>query len=82
LIPIQINPYIGECPGVMITKTFTTQTPYFFIRNHGPVPVITIKDFLLEIGGMVKRPRKLDFDDLKTSFKTSMITATLSCASN
>ena len=49
----------------MIAKDYITPQNFFFVRNHGPVPVIDVKNYYLEISGLIRRPKKMEIEELK-----------------
>jgi DMSO/TMAO reductase YedYZ molybdopterin-dependent catalytic subunit len=53
----------------------------FYVRNHFAVPAIDGALWRLEVGGHVRRPLRLDLDDLRHMPARSM-TVTLECAGN
>jgi len=76
------DPFNGEPPLDMLCGASITPTSLFFARNHGTIPSIDAQDYRLSITGMVREPRSLSLDDLRTRFPAHTLTATLQCAGN
>ncbi len=53
----------------------------FFVRSNGPVPVVDLRTWRLEVTGTVERPCSLSLDDLQR-LGSSRIEAFLECAGN
>jgi DMSO/TMAO reductase YedYZ molybdopterin-dependent catalytic subunit len=58
-----------------------TPTSRFFRRNHFPIPDLDASAWRLEIGGLVRRPLILTFDELQ-QFEPQSLAAVLECAGN
>ena len=65
-----------------LAKNFITPNDVFFVRNHLPVPKISIPEYRLTITGNNLETTELTLPQLKTLFKKHTITATISCAGN
>lgn len=82
MVVFSAEPYNAGPPISKISENFITETPLFYVRNHGNIPEIAAKNFTLEIGGMVENKLKLSFAELKKRFKSYAVTATMQCAGN
>lgn len=69
----------GPEPRAM-AASFITPNELFFVRNHGPVPVVDPALYRLTVGGLVTRPLVLSLDDLAAGFERVTLTSTLACA--
>ncbi|MCJ1308472.1 hypothetical protein MMC25_002125 [Agyrium rufum] len=58
-------PYNGEPPRNRFKHDPITLNEDHFVRNHGGIPVINADDWFLEIGGMVKTPKRLTLKELQ-----------------
>jgi sulfite oxidase len=81
LIARQETPYNAEPSLEVLSESWITPLRHFFVRSHGPVPVIDPSAYRLSIGGMVGRPVSLSLDQLR-EFKSISAPATLQCAGN
>jgi DMSO/TMAO reductase YedYZ molybdopterin-dependent catalytic subunit len=58
-----------------------TKTEDLYVVKHYNLPALKAEDHLLEISGLVKKPKKLTIEEIKTR-KRKTITATLECGGN
>jgi len=58
-------------------QSFLTPNETFFVRNHGPVPVIDEKSYSLKIEGLVNNRISLSLKDLKDKFEKKEVVAAL-----
>lgn len=75
-------PYNGEPPGDRLIKTELTNNKDHFVRNHGGIPDIDPAKWTLDIGGLVKNPRKLTLAQLQDEriFPRQSNIVTLQCS--
>ena len=62
-----------------------TPASRLFVRNNGLTPTFStadIRDWSLQIGGLVDRPLRLSIDDLKAQFEHHTFRLTLECGGN
>jgi sulfite oxidase len=59
-----------------------TATDAFYVRGHGPVPEIELRDWRLRVDGLVERELSLSLETLREAFVERTVTATLQCAGN
>ncbi len=64
----------------ILQQSITTSQEHFFVRTHGPIPIIDGTNYRLTIAGLLSSPLKLSLDDLKHRFPIVNIPATLQCA--
>src|SRR5262245_38233185 len=62
-------------------RSWVTPNRLFFVRNHFDVPTISLENWRLQVGGVVKQPVELTWDDL-TSLPERSVFVTLECAGN
>jgi DMSO/TMAO reductase YedYZ molybdopterin-dependent catalytic subunit len=48
--------------------SWITPNEVWFVRHHHPVPIVDIKNYVLEIKGEGLRPTTFTLDELKTKF--------------
>lgn len=82
MIVFEDDAYNAGPPVGNLIDNFITETPLFYVRNHGNIPEISAKDFTLEIGGMVPSKLNLSLAELKKQFKIYSVTAAMQCAGN
>ena len=83
------EPMNAEVKEELLTKTYLTPSPIYYIRHHHPVPLLSkeqIDDFQLEIdltelNGGKQRTISLSIDDLKAMPKEDVI-MTMQCSGN
>jgi sulfite oxidase len=79
---VTLEPFNAQPPLARLLDAAITPLDIFFVRNHAPIPKLTVEDHRLEIGGMVQRPLRLRLPDLQANFPIVEVTATLQCAGN
>ncbi len=82
MVVFDSEPFNAGAPVVKLIDNFITETPLFYVRNHGTIPEIAADDFQFEVGGMIEKKLKLSLAELKNQFKTYEIAATMQCAGN
>jgi sulfite oxidase len=75
--PLNAQPELADLLG-----SYITPVKYFYIRSHAAAPKIHADTYRLSIEGMVERPLKLGLAELRETFKSRNITATMTCAGN
>jgi DMSO/TMAO reductase YedYZ molybdopterin-dependent catalytic subunit len=80
LIVVSSDPFNAESP---LDEQSGAITPnhLFYVRNHFPIPEISLNDWRLSVGGEVERPLSLSYGDLK-ALPSRTFLATLECAGN
>lgn len=76
------DPYNAEPPAAALAGRLITPAETFFVRGHGPVPLIDAGAWRLRLDGLVERPVTLSLAALRTGFEHREIVATLQCAGN
>jgi sulfite oxidase len=76
------EPLNGGPPLDLLSQSEVSPLDLFFVRNHGPIPVIDPADYRLVVGGMVEQPLTLTLADLQRRFARVSVIATLECAGN
>jgi hydroxyacylglutathione hydrolase len=76
------EPLNAETPLALLCRSAITPTELFYVRNHGPVPVVDPASYRLTVGGLVREPLSLSLDDLRRRFERATVTAALTCAGN
>ena len=80
-------PFLDAQPPVKRQTRWQELTNWFtksedlYVVNHYNTPALNAEDHVLEISGLVRKPRKLTLADIK-SRKRKTITATLECGGN
>jgi sulfite oxidase len=74
-------PFNGHPPLEALAQAQITPLELFFVRNHGPVPVIDPAAFRLEVKGLIERPLSLSLPDL-AAYEPVEVVAALQCAGN
>lgn len=64
-----------------LLDSWTTPADLFFVREHHPVPTVSSAGWKLSVGGDVKSPLTISYDDLVEQPR-KMLPATLECAEN
>ncbi|MBS0205441.1 MAG: molybdopterin-dependent oxidoreductase [Planctomycetes bacterium] len=82
LITRQASPFNAEPPLDRLIEKWITPVNSFFVRSHGDVPELDVKDFTLTVDGLVDKPLTLKLADLVERFPSVGTTATLTCAGN
>src|SRR5262245_12837615 len=62
-------------------RSWVTPNRLFFVRNHFAMPTIDAETWRLRIGGCVRQPLELSFDDI-TALPERTVFATMECAGN
>ena len=78
----QSEPANGGPPPQLMLHGFTTADELFYVRNHGPTPLVDPETYRLRLGGLVAREMSLSLDDLRRDFPAHTVPATLQCAGN
>jgi hydroxyacylglutathione hydrolase len=76
------EPLNAEAPLDALGRAAVTPTELFFVRNHGPVPVVEASSYQLAVGGLVREPLSLSLAELARRFERVTLPATLMCAGN
>jgi len=76
------EPLVGGPPLPLLRRHFVTSNDLFYVRNHGPVPLVDPAAYQLEISGLVHTPLRLSLAELRDRFPRHSVTATLMCAGN
>lgn len=74
-------PLCAETDPAQLVDSFFTPTDAFFVRNHGPIPVLAA-DHPVAITGLVANPTHYSADQLKAAFAPRTVAATVQCAGN
>lgn len=75
----QEEPLNAGAPLSALRQAYVTPQEYFFVRNHGTIPVVDVTTYCLSITGIVERTLELSLDALKAMPSTTEI-ALLQCA--
>jgi sulfite oxidase len=78
----QREPYNAESSLAALSQAALTDEETFYVRNHGPVPMVDPQAWRLSVGGMVGQPLELSLEELQGRFEHHRVTATLQCAGN
>lgn len=76
------EPLNAEPPRAALARGVLTGADTFYVRNHGPVPEIDVRQWRLRVGGLVRRPLELSLDELRNEFACRELVAVLQCAGN
>ncbi len=76
------DPHNAEAPVALLCGSTVTASETFFVRNHGPVPVVDAGAYRLTLAGAVSRPLALSIGELREQFAHTTVTATIACAGN
>ena len=77
------HPFNSEPPlRRLMHHGFITPAPLHYVRNHGHVPKARWENWSVEIGGLVRRPRRFSMDEIATEFKPREFPVTLVCCGN
>lgn len=82
MIVFEAEPFNAGAPVGNLIDNFITETPLFYVRNHGTIPEIEARDYRFKVGGMVENKLELSIAELKKQFKIYTLTATMQCAGN
>lgn len=77
----EADPYNAEPPPTALGD-LVTPTDTFYVRNHGPVPVLDPATWRLRVDGDVDTPLELDLAAVKSRFAHHRRQVTLQCAGN
>jgi DMSO/TMAO reductase YedYZ molybdopterin-dependent catalytic subunit len=80
LVMRQREPRVLESPFDPI-ESYLTPTELFYIRNHFPTPDLDLASYRLSIGGAVRHPFALSYEELR-GMRSETRVATLECAGN
>lgn len=77
------TPCNAEPPPSLLVESYITPTEIFYVRNHLPVPDVSVNEYTLEVVGP-DGSKSLNFslEELKSKYPKKTITATLQCAGN
>jgi len=76
------DPYNAEPRLLALVADQITPVNHFYVRNHGPIPTVDLKNYKLTIDGLVNKPLAFTLDELKQRFKEVTVEATLTCGGN
>jgi DMSO/TMAO reductase YedYZ molybdopterin-dependent catalytic subunit/glyoxylase-like metal-dependent hydrolase (beta-lactamase superfamily II)/rhodanese-related sulfurtransferase len=76
-----IDPLNRELRDPSLISELITPNAVFYDRNHFPVPVLDPDTWVLEVGGLVPRPGRLELTDIE-ALPAVQVVATLECAGN
>jgi len=76
------SPLNAEPPRAVLADEAITPLETFYVRNHGPVPVLDPSTWRLRVDGLVERELEFSLDELRSRFARHEIAATLQCAGN
>jgi DMSO/TMAO reductase YedYZ molybdopterin-dependent catalytic subunit len=77
---VTASPENSETP-LSELRSWVTPNGFFFVRNHFAEPELVQKDWRLEIGGQVKKPRTWTWEQL-VELPERTVFATMECAGN
>ncbi|XP_054859958.1 sulfite oxidase, mitochondrial isoform X2 [Eublepharis macularius] len=77
-----LKPFNAEPPSEVIAENYLTPSPFFFKRNHLPVPLVDPAAYRLHVQDACGRTLSLSLRDLKRSFRKHDVVATVQCAGN
>ena len=72
-----VEPFNAETPPGVLALDIITPNRTFFVRNHGPVPVVDPRTYRVAIEGMVKTPLELTLNDILSLFEKASVVATI-----
>ncbi|KYM81913.1 putative sulfite oxidase, mitochondrial [Atta colombica] len=75
------KPFCAEPSPSLLVESFLTPVPFFYVRNHLPVPEIELKDYTLELAIEGTTKKTLDFKALN-KYEKRTITAAVMCGGN
>jgi sulfite oxidase len=75
-------PYNGEPAPGELCSSLVTPLERFYVRNHGPIPAVDLREYRLRVEGLVEHPLVLSLEELTARFETIAVAAVLDCAGN
>ncbi|HUG48421.1 MAG TPA: molybdopterin-dependent oxidoreductase [Candidatus Limnocylindria bacterium] len=76
------DPFNAGAPLDVLGRSYLTPVDAFYVRNHGPVPLLRAADHRLEVDGLVREPISLGQAELAARLPRHELVATLACAGN
>ncbi|MFS7956383.1 putative sulfite oxidase [Helianthus anomalus] len=77
-----LAPFNAEPPRQALVSSYVTPTEFFYMRSHGPIPVVDdIERYSVSIKGLIEKPKEFFMKDILSLPKYN-VTATLQCAGN
>ncbi len=76
------EPFNAEPSLARLRAAFVTPQRDFYVRSHGPVPVLRADGHRVRVAGRVRAPLDLSVERLRERFPLRTVTATLQCAGN
>jgi len=76
------DPLNAEPALAQLAVSAITPTEQFYVRNHGPIPKVDATEFRLKIDGLVHNPQEFSLAQVRKTFKSVSVMATLTCAGN
>jgi DMSO/TMAO reductase YedYZ molybdopterin-dependent catalytic subunit/glyoxylase-like metal-dependent hydrolase (beta-lactamase superfamily II) len=76
-----VDPLNRELRDPSLISELITPNAVFYDRNHFPFPSLDPASWVLEVGGFVPRPGRLELKDIE-ALPAVQVTATLECAGN
>ncbi|TYZ60279.1 hypothetical protein PybrP1_008510 [[Pythium] brassicae (nom. inval.)] len=79
-------PFNAEPPPELLMESFITPNDLFFVRNHLPVPTVTLDEYTLKFSGIGigdgDNEVAFTLDELKAKFQHHTVATTIQCAGN
>jgi sulfite oxidase len=82
LIVHEQEPYNAETGLAALAEAPLTATDAFYVRGHGPAPILDQSAWRLRVHGLVERELELSLSTLREALRERRVTATLQCAGN
>lgn len=76
------EPFTCESPLKILPDNFFTPNALFFVRNHYPIPKISLKSYKLHVEGIKLTSTTFTMHQLQTKFKRTDVNGTIQCAGN
>ena len=76
-----VTPCNAEVINENLNDEWITPNDEWYVRNHGPVPNIDLKNYKLTIENLNKNPIVLDFNNIK-KYKKKEVISTMQCGGN
>jgi sulfite oxidase len=76
------EPFNAGPPPQLLRQSYITPADLFFVRNHGPVPIVDPATYQLSVDGLVRKPLRLTIDHLRKDFARVTVIAAIQCAGN